>query len=286
MPEFRELLTLEYWRTHHLESGYLAAGVVLFFFFLFASFPYVSAFSAVLAPMGLRVSSAGQSVAIPIGAKLTQVRIAPDTPGAFPLFESNSVHIAPALLSILMLRPGIRASADAYNGTIHITAHRSGPGTALKFSADKIDLKSYEALRALGAILGGSLDATGSMVVMPDNPDADSGTLHLLATNLSGRMRIPMPLLSLGALDATMTLDKGVLSITSLKTSGGDLAIEGSGAIKLAPAWQDSAVAVHFTLVPSPAARMKLQFLLNLLPHPPGAAPYSVGGTLGAPTFS
>ncbi|MGB6555681.1 MAG: type II secretion system protein GspN [Candidatus Binataceae bacterium] len=286
MPEFRELLSFEYWRTHRLESGYLATGVVLFFFFLFASFPYASAFSAVLAPMGLRVSSTGQSLAIPIGAKLSQVRIAPDTPGAFPLFESDSVHIAPALLSILLLRPGIRASADAYEGTIRITAHRSGAGTALKFSADKVDLKSYEALRALGAILGGNLDATGSMLVMPDDPNSDSGTIHLLATNLSGRLKIPMPPLSLGALDATAKLDKGVLSITSLKTSGGDLAIEGSGAIKLAPAWQDSALALHFTLVPSASARMKLRFLLKFLPHPPGTAPYSLGGTLGSPTFN
>jgi type II secretion system protein N len=286
MPEYRELLTFEYWRTHRLESGYLATGIVLFFFFLFASFPYAGAFSAVLAPMGLRVSSEGQSLAIPIGAKLSQVRIAPDTPGAFPIFESSSVHIAPALLSILLLRPGIRASADAYQGTIKITAHRSGPGTALKFSADKIDLKSYEALRALGAILGGSLDATGSMLVMPDDPNSDTGTIHVLATDLSGRMRIPMPLLNLGVLDATLKLDKGVLSITSLKTSGGDLAIEGSGDIKLAPAWQDSALALHFTLVPSAAARMKLGFLLNVLPHPPGTAPYSLRGTLGSPNFS
>lgn len=286
MPEFRELLTFEYWRTHRLESGYLATGVVLFFFFLFASFPYASAFSAVLAPMGLRVSSGGQSLAIPIGAKLSQVRIAPDTPGAVPLFESDSVHIAPALLSILLLRPGIRASADAYQGSIRITAHRSGPGTALKFSADKIDLKSYEALRALGAMLSGSLDATGSMLVMPDDPNSDSGTIHLLATNLSGRLRLAMPPLKLGALDATLKLDKGELSITSLKTSGGDLAIDGSGAIKLAPAWQDSALALHFTMVPSAAARMRLRFLLNFLPHPPGTAPYSVGGTLGSPNFS
>lgn len=286
MPEFRELLTFEYWRTHRLASGYLATGVVLFFFFLFASFPYASAFSAVLAPMGLRVSSGGQSLAIPIGAKLSQVRIASEAPGAFPLFESDSVHIAPALLSILLLRPGIRASADAYDGTIHITAHRSGPGTALKFSADKVDLKSYEGLRALGVILGGSLDATGSLVVMPDDPNSDSGTIHLLATDLSGHMKIAMPPLKLGALDATLKLDKGVLTIANLKTSGGDLAIEGGGEIKLAPAWQDSALALHFTLVPSAAGRVKLRFLTNFLPHPPGAAPYLLRGTLGSPNFS
>ncbi|MHB8383066.1 MAG: type II secretion system protein GspN [Candidatus Binataceae bacterium] len=286
MPELRELLTVEYWRTHPLESGYLAAGVVLFFFFLFASFPYVSAFSAVLAPMGLRVSSRDQSFAIPIGARLSQVRIIPDRPGAFPLFESDSVRIAPALLSIMLLRPGIRASADAYHGTIRITAHRSGPGTALKFSADKLDLGDYEALRALGAVIAGRLDATGSLVVMPDGPGADSGTIHLAAKDLSGRLNVPMPELNLGELDATVNLGNGVLSITNLKTSGGDVAIDGSGEIRLEPAWQDDALALHFTLAPSPAARMKLGFLLNFLPHPPGARPYSLGGTLGAPSFS
>ncbi|HVA76964.1 MAG TPA: type II secretion system protein GspN [Candidatus Binataceae bacterium] len=286
MPDFKELLTFEYWRTHRLESGYLATGVVLFFFFLFASFPYASAFSAVLAPMGLRVSSEGQSIAIPIGAKLSQVRIAPDTPGAIPLFESDNVRVAPALLSILLLRPGIRASAHAYDGTVRITAHRSGPGTVLNFSADKVNLAGYEALRALGAVLGGELDATGSLVVMPDDPDTDSGTIHLVATGLTGRVKLPMPPLNLGNLDATLELEKGVLKVTSLKTSGGDLTIDGSGDIRLAPNWQDSALALRFTLVPSPSARMRLAFLLNFLPHPPGTRPYSLGGTLGSPTVS
>jgi type II secretion system protein N len=286
MPDFRELLTLDYWRTHRLESGYLATAVFLFFFFLFASFPYASAFSAVLAPMGLRVSSAGQSIALPIGAKLSQVRIAPDTPGAIPLFESESVQVAPALLSLLLLRPGIRASAAAYDGTVRITAHRSGPGTVLSFSADKVNLAAYQALRALGAVLGGELNATGSIVVMPDDPNSDSGTIHLVATGLSGRVKMPMAPLELGQLDATVKLDKGVLRITGLKTSGGDLAIDGGGDIKLAPNWQDSVLALHFTLVPAPAARMKLAFLLNFLPHPPGTRPYSLGGTLGSPTIS
>ncbi|MGH7781096.1 MAG: type II secretion system protein GspN [Candidatus Binataceae bacterium] len=287
MPEFSELFSPDYWRTHRLESGYLATGIVLFFFFLFESFPYVSAFSAVLAPMGLRVSSAGQSVAIPIGAKLSQVRIAPDVPGALPLFESASVHIAPALLSILMLRPGIRVSADAYAGKIRITAHRSGPGTVLNFSADKVDLKEYQALRALGAVIAGVLDAKGSMVVMPDDPNGDSGTVHLVASGLSGNIRaLPMPPLNLGNVDAAVTLDNGVLKIASLKSSGGDLTINGSGDIRLAPDWRNSALALRFTLVPSPGARMKIGFLLNFLPHRPGTRPYSLGGTIAAPTIS
>ncbi|HUY27950.1 MAG TPA: type II secretion system protein GspN [Candidatus Binataceae bacterium] len=286
MPDFRALPTFDYWRTHRLESGYLATGVILFFFFLFANFPYAGAFSAVLAPMGLRVSSAGQSIALPIGAKLSQVRIVPDSPGARAIFESQSVHVAPALLSILLLRPGVRASADAYQGTIRISAHRSGAGTALDFSADKLNLAGYQALRALGVALGGELDATGSLSVMPDNPGSDSGTAHLLVTGLTGGLKGAMPALNLGNLDATLNLSQGVLQIVSLKTSGGDVTINGSGRIKLAPDWSDSALALRFTLLTSPQARMRLAFLLNFLPHPPGTSPYSLGGTIGAPTIS
>ncbi|HVA79938.1 MAG TPA: type II secretion system protein GspN [Candidatus Binataceae bacterium] len=286
MPSFREPLAFDYWRTHRLESGYLAVGVVLFFFFLFANFPYAGAFSAVLAPMGLRVSSAGQSIDIPIGAKLSGVRIVPDAPGARPIFESQSVHIAPALLSILLLRPGVRASADAYQGTIRISAHRSGTGTTLDFSADKLNLADYEAVRAIGIALGGQLDATGSLRVMPDNPGSDSGTIHLLATGLTGRATGPMLGLNLGNMDATINLNRGTLQIVSLKTSGGDVMINGSGGIKLAPDWQGSALALRFTLATSPQARMRLGFLFNFLPHPPGTSPYRVGGTIGAPTIS
>jgi type II secretion system protein N len=286
MDDFRELLSLEYWRTHRLESAYVATGLVLFVFFLFATFPYANILSAVLAPMGVRVSSAGQSIAIPIGAKLYNVRISPDAPGARPLFASESVHVAPALLSMLLLQPGIRASADAYQGTIQISAHRSGAGTALNFSARKVNLAGYEALRALGVALGGTLDATGSVVVIPEAPLSDSGTVHLIATGLEGRMKGSMPALKLGTLDASMSLDKGVLRLSSLKTSGGDLAINGSGNIRIAPNLRDSRLALHFTLLPAPTARMKLAFLLGLLPHPPGTRPYTLGGTIGSPTLS
>ncbi len=286
MANLYERLTLAYWKAHRLQAAYIAVGVVLFLVFLFANFPYVDAFSAALAPMGLKMDAQRQELALPIGAKLQEVRIIPDAPGALPVFESSSIRIAPAILSMLMLKPGIRASAAAYGGKIRLNAHRSGTATALNFSANGINLAELEMLHALGAALAGAADATGSALVMPDDLVLDSGTLHLDASNVMAHISGPLGIFRLGDLNLSATLSSGVLRIESLKTSGGDLMISLSGDVRLAPDLRDSALALHFTLVTTPQARMRLGPFLNLLPHPPGTRPYNLRGTITSPALT
>ena len=106
-----QYLSLDYWRAHSLELWYGIAGFVLFLIFLFATFPYAPAIKGVLAPLGLRFDSAEQELALPFGARLSNVSIRSLTPGTPPIFQSRSVHIWPALGSLLLLRPGISGSA-------------------------------------------------------------------------------------------------------------------------------------------------------------------------------
>ncbi len=284
MPEF---LNADYWRAHRLEASYAIAAFVLFLAFLIATFPYAPAVKAALAPMGLRFESAGQGFALPFGARLDKVRIQQLVPGAPPLFESESVRVSPALVSTLLFRPGINLSAKAYSGSLKVHVHRKGDGAAVSFDADKLDLASIGLLRQVGAALGGELSGDGDITFDPVSPAGDDGAAVLHAKGLLVRIPGPMPAIGLGDVELSVTLENGVIKIGTIKAAGGDLAVEGHGSIQLdLEDWQESRLAIQFTLTPSPTARQRLAFLLNFLPHPPGTGPYKLSGTISSPAFS
>ncbi len=284
MPDF---LNADYWLAHRLELSYAAAAFVLFLAFLFATFPYTPAVKAALAPMGLRFESSGQGFALPFGARLDKVRIQQLVPGAPPLFESESVRVSPALFSTLLFHPGINLSAKAYSGNLKLHVHRRGEGAAVSFDADKLDLASIGLLRQFGAALGGELSGDGDITFDPLSPTGDDGAAVLHAKGLLVRIPWPTGAIGLGDVELILSLEHGVVKIGTIKASGGDLAIDGRGSIQLDPDdWQESRLALQFTLTPSPTARQRLEFLLNFLPHPPGTGPYKLGGTVSSPAFS
>ena len=130
-----QYLSLDYWRAHSLELWYGIAGFVLFLVFLFASFPYTPAIKGVLSPLGLRFDSAEQELALPFGARLSNVSIRSLSPGTPPIFQSHSVRIWPALGSLLLLRPGISGNAESYGGSLWFNVHRLGEGAKVSFDA-------------------------------------------------------------------------------------------------------------------------------------------------------
>ena len=284
---FMQYLSLDYWRAHSLELCYGIAAFVLFLVFLFATFPYVPAIKGVLSPLGLRFDSAEQELALPFGARLANVSVRPLTPGTPPIFQSHSVRIWPALGSLLLFRPGISGSADSYGGSLWFNVHRLGDGAKVSFDASKLDLASLHLLRQIGAALGGELSGDGKISFDPVSPTDNSGAAHLMAKGFLVRIPGSMPATRLGEVDQKVSLDKGILQVEELKSSEGDLAIEGHGSIRLDPEdWHQSALALQFLLTPAVTARQRLAFLINLLPHPPNGVPYKLGGTLASPLLS
>ena len=286
MPDLNQYLSREYWRAHQLELAYGIAGFILFLAFMLATFPYGPALKAALGPMGLRFESSEQRLAFPFGARLDNVEIRSLSPGP-PIFTSDSLRIWPALGSMLLFHPGISASAHAYGGTLDVSVHRSGDGAAVSFDSDKLDLAALHLLKEVGVALGGELSGNGKITIDPVSPGDDSGSAHLAAKGFLIRIPGPMPALGLGDVEIDAKLNDGTIRINEIKSSGGDLAIDGHGTIRLdSMDWRQSALAINFTLVPSPTARQRLAFLLNFLPHPPGTGPYKLGGTISSPLFS
>jgi type II secretion system protein N len=140
-------------------------------------------------------------------------------------------------------------------------------------------------LRPFGFPLGGVLTGAGSMVLSPSDIAADSGNVAFEIKGLTVNPGGMGAAINLGDTSARFSLDGGVLKIEELKNAHGDLSIDGTGTIKLAPILADSVLAMRLSLIPAPRARQKLQFLFAMLPHPPGLRPYVIKGTLGSPVF-
>ncbi|HLI78728.1 MAG TPA: type II secretion system protein GspN, partial [Candidatus Binataceae bacterium] len=93
--------------------AYIAVGVLLFFAFLLATFPYGDTLSGVLAPTGLRLSMRDQGISFPFGIRMDGVML--DSPdGSRQVFQSERLRVRPALLSWLIGAPAVSISADAY----------------------------------------------------------------------------------------------------------------------------------------------------------------------------
>src|SRR5258707_12066705 len=117
--------------------AYALFGLVLFASFLFATFPYSATLSKVLAPMGYQFTSATQQLHFPFGAQLTNVRLNSLTSATpVPIIECPVMTIAPSLLSLMTLEPGVRLKANLYDGIARATIRPSAGGTAITYDLD------------------------------------------------------------------------------------------------------------------------------------------------------
>ncbi len=287
MARLSPYLKRDFLREHLVQIGYISVGVVLFFVFLAASFPYAEILSNVLGPAGLEISSQGQGVSFPFGVRMTGVSLSEISGrGQRPLIESPDVRVSPSLLSFLMLSPGVNVKASLYGGVLRVRMRRRGDLIALDFDLENLHPGRYPALRALGASLSGTVSAQGSLELSPENIAADRGTVTISGSGIAVSAIRGMTPVRLGEIHAVAALEHGKLTLRNARTSGGDLMFSGRGVMMLSRVLAESEMAIRFELRAAPAARARLAFLLGMLPHPPGPTPYLLGGTLAAPTLS
>jgi type II secretion system protein N len=287
-PDAAQPASQSKWRSWRATFGYAAFGLVVFAGFLFATFPYTATFSKVLAPMGFEFSSASQSINFPFGAELTQVRVSSTTSAAqYPVIECPLMTIAPSILSLFTLQPGVRVKANLYDGVARATIRPSGGGTAISYSLDAVNI-AQQRLFALPAdsAASGTMSGHGKLWFSPTDLATDSGDGEMSGAGLAIKSDFLNAPIQLGSALAKFKIDRGFLTIEELKTSGGDVALSASGTIQLAPDPADSVVAIQFTIVPTPDAASRLSLLFALLPRHQGTQPYQLTGTLASPQIS
>lgn len=279
----RRALNPEFWGDRMQTAGYAVFGLVLFVIFLASNFPYGEALTSLLTPLNLTLTYQDQRSTFPLGAELDGVRLSDALdPTAPSIIQQANIWLRPTLGTLLLAHPGIKLLADLYGGFVTATLYQSGDLIDLVFEATDLDLGRYQPLLRMGVGARGRVSGRGAATLNAANLSAGQGNLRITVNNLMVRVARGLPAVRISRLEGRADLDNGMLRIEGLTGSGGDMDLDVSGAIHLAPDLSSSLVNLRVSLNPTPSGRTNLRFLFAMLPHPPGSRPYLLRGRLGA----
>lgn len=266
---------------------YCALGFLAFAVFAVANFPYAATLTTMLAPFKLRVDYQSQHLIAPIGAELSGVKLVSTAgPSEQTLVISHEVSLEPALVEMLIGRPGLNAQAKLYGGSVHAQIVRKGSVLDLDFTVSGVDLGQIGLLSKMGAALDGIVSANGTVTIAGPQVSQNSGEVSLDARNVLIKLGTGFGTIALGTVKGRFHLDRGMLTIESIDTHGTDGNMQANGTVALAPELTQSTVDLKLLLNPTSAGRKHLGLFLGLLPHQPGSRPYLIRGPLMMPSVS
>jgi type II secretion system protein N len=265
-------------------------GAAVFASFLVADFPYGETLTSLLAPYHLKLTYSAQHLSIPIGAKLTNVRLFSTADAATDddaLLQSPAMTLAPTLASLLFGRPGMHVRADLYGGLVRVTLHQRAGTMNLDFDLDSLQLSQSAQLRALGAVVDGTLSGNGTAQINGPNLPDDSAAMNVSGDQLAISIVNGFPAIHFGTLTGNLKLERGAVKLDGFVGHGADLDLKADGTIQLGETPEDSTIDLTLYLDPTPAGRDHFGFFMKLLPHPPGPdAPFNIQGDLLSPSIS
>jgi type II secretion system protein N len=287
MPEQIVARAMAFVRAHLRAFGYGAFGAMVFLVSLVATFPYTATLSALLEPLSLSLRSSSQGFSLPMGAALSDVRLASIQPSAPFAIESPNVTLTPAFGALLLGEPGVRVHARLYGGAVRATIYRRGGGLGLSFDMNGVGLARITSLHEFGAKVLGRLSGSGWARLASNDPAAASAQINFHAAELTIRVARGFVSIRLGDVTGALSLARGALEVTRLDSHGPDGMLHGHGTIRLGPDPAQSRIDLQLVIEPTIAGRRRLGVLFGLLPHPPGPhQPYVLTGPLIAPSIS
>jgi type II secretion system protein N len=267
---------------------YFAFGAAVFIASLAATFPYAATLTALLRPLSLSFTSAGQGLNLPLGAALSGVRVVSLEPTSPFEIESPDVTLAPALGALLLGEPGVRVHADLYGGALRATVYRNGAKVGVSFTLSDMGLARLAALGALGGLsVLGRISGGGWAELAGNDTAATTGEITFRTADLTIQVAEGFAPIRLGQVEGALRLSHGgALRVSKLKGHGPDGDIEGQGTIRFGPNARQSRIDFALTIQPSAEGRTRLGVLFGLLPHLPGPQPYLLSGPLLTPSIS
>jgi type II secretion system protein N len=286
MPEWDEILTLDYWREHRMALLYALAALVLFVVFTIGTFPYDQVLTGALMPLGLELSYDSERPAFPVGAVLENVRLINlEQPSAPPLVQSESLKLTPGLATLIG-RPALRVSADMYGGRVRVRVRRQDDSLALNLDLTDIDLSRYPVSRAIGTTLDGIVSGKVDFESLGPGMNSQSGNIALESRNVDFAPVKGLPPLRFAILKTSCRIDHATLRVNAFEGTGPDMTVSGSGIIHLGPTLAQSMMDMTLRIQPTVAGRARLGFVFAFLPHPPDNRPYIFHGPLLMPQAS
>lgn len=286
MPDFAELLTLDYWRAHSMLAAYALAGVGLFIIFTIGTFPYDQALTGALLPLGLRISYESERPAFPVGAVLEDVTLSSlDRPSGPPLARSESLKLTPGLATLIG-HPVIGLHADMYGGVVRARVRNVSDDVGLDLDIREIDLSRYPLPPTLGATLKGIVSGQAVFQELGPGVGQQKGDMVLEGHGLEFTVVKGFPSLRFALLKGSFNVNGAALRINSLSGRGPDMTISGSGIIHMGRTPAESIMEMTLSISPTVEGRARLGALFAFLPHPPDNRPYIIHGPLLMPQAS
>lgn len=202
-----------------------------------------------------------------------------------PPLTIEHFHLRPAWLSLLSANPGVKVEAEFLQGTLQASLYKDG-----RLQAEARELHFAFPLSDGMVTLAGTLISGQLRRGAGDSKGADTTLVltlsQLLATSPLLASTASRPL----ALGETTIEGSGrgqAYTITRLASSGGDLAMSGTGNVLLGRSAASSRLNLTLTLRPTATFPAELKTLLELLVPPSGDGSYllKIGGTLAMPVL-
>jgi type II secretion system protein N len=242
-----------------------ASGVIAFGLFLMLTFPYDTL------ARRIEVEAQGSGAEVTIGslgpaglggvrARDVKVRLAP-APGveAIPELHFDRLEVSPDFFALLLRRTSFGFALAGYGGTamghVALSNDPQQPGlSALRIDARDIDLATLP-LKDLGGV-----EASGKLQLKADLssliPAATAGGAVTLALDggavTGGNVQgFPVPRTSLGHVDGSVAVEKGIARLEKTSARGGDIDADVDGNISLRPLLSLSQAELHVRFRPS-----------------------------------
>ncbi|HZX96799.1 MAG TPA: type II secretion system protein GspN [Myxococcales bacterium] len=277
---------LAFFRRHpRLQRLLVPAGALLgFLLFLKLTFPYdvlARRIEAEARRGGAELTIGSMTGAGLLGVRARDVRVRmAATPGeeAPPELRFDKADLSPDIFALMLRRTSFGFAVDAYGGRASGHVALSNDPRQPGVSSLRLDARDLDLARLPLAELAG-LTAAGKLQLKADLPalvpaDAANGSLSL---SLDGGavtggmvMGFALPRTSLGHLDGSVAVDKGVAHLDKTAARGGDIEADVDGNVNLRPLLSLSQADLHVRFRPAdrwlnenPAIRGMVGFMQN-----------------------
>src|SRR5438132_1734401 len=241
-----------------------ALGLIAFALFLVLTFPYeVLArrieIEAQRAGAELSIGSAGAGGLASVRARDVRVRLAPAAGSAWPELRFDRAVFSPDILALLFRRTSFGFSVRGYGGTAkgHVALSNDPrlPGvSSLRLDAVDLDLAALPLREMAGVSVAGKLRVKADLpALLPVETAQGALTLVLDGAALTGGtvMGFSLPPTTLGRIDGSVAVEKGIARVDKTAARGGDLEADVDGNVNLRPLLSLSQADLHLRFRPA-----------------------------------
>src|SRR5436190_7605473 len=241
-----------------------AGAFLVFLFFLVLTFPYDLLarrieMEARRAGADVTIGSAGAGGLASVRARDVRVRLSSAGGGDSPELRFERAVVSPDILALILRRTSFGFSLEGYGGKarghIALSNDPRQPGvSSFRIDASDLDLSALPLQEFAGVTASGKMRLQADLpALVPVEIARGALTLALEDGAVSGgsAMGFTLPRTSLGHVDGSVKLEKGIASVEKTQARGGDVEADVDGNVNLRPLLSLSQADLHLRFRPT-----------------------------------